>query len=145
MQPEPSSAAPAPAPEWTTPPMYAPVHPAPRPALILKLAGPLLGILIFVGALAFHMAVMLPQPTLYPPSNPAMVAYLNNVRILGVVAAVFMDLGVAFSVTLAWHIGTTKPEIAEGTRRGLLSFAGVFLAVWVVFSFFYYTYFGIFR
>jgi len=141
MQPGSSYVAPPP-PEPTTPATYAPVTAAPRTPLILKLAGPLLGIMIFVGALAFHMAFMLPPPNPYTPS-PEYAAYIDNLRILGIVAAVFMDLGVAFGVTLAWHIGTTRPEVAEGTRRGLLAFAGAFLAVWVVFSFLYYMYFGI--
>ena len=141
MQPAPPAAPPQP---W-----YPPAQPPtpPRAALsanaFVSLVGLLLGVLIFTGMLTFHAVFLLPAPSssFQTPSDPAVIAYRDTVRLLGWVSVITMDLAVALSVAVAWIVGSLKGEHSEATRRGIFVFASVFLAVWLVFSFFAYTIF----
>lgn len=142
---EPFTPAPPAAPQTWYPPTPVPV--APRPPLpvnaVMSLLGMVIGILLFVGLVTYHAIFLIPPPPsgFQPPSNPAITAYVNTVRTLGWVSVVAMDLAVAMSVMIAWFIGAIKGEVAESTRRGVFTFASIFLAIWIVFSFFGYTIF----
>ena len=128
---------------------YPPAQPPtpPRAGLsanaVVPLVGLILGVLIFTGLLTFHAVFLLPLPSppYQAPSDPAVITYRDTVRALGWISAVTMDLAVALSVVIAWVMGSLKGEHSEATRRGIFVFASVFLAVWLVFSFFAYTIF----
>jgi len=130
------------------PPAYAP-YPTPPPLpmrrasmnTLVLLSGILLGALVFVGTLSFHAVFLIPSPGTPPPTDPAVVAYRDTIRILGWTSAVAMDLALGFSLTIAWIAGVSKGEISDGTKRGMFIFATVFLAVWLVFSFSIYSIF----
>jgi hypothetical protein len=101
---------------------------------LVLLAGILLGVLVFVGTLSFHAALLIPSPSSPAPTDPAVIAYRDTVRILGWTSAVAMDLALGFSLTIAWIAGVSKGDISDGTKRGMFIFATVFLAVWLIFS-----------
>lgn len=103
----------------------------------LAFLGALLGMLIFVGLIAFHSAYLTAPPPGFgsPPStDPDVVNYRNLVRALGWVSAIAMDLAVALAVAFAFLVGTSGADVPEGTRRGLYIFATVFLVLWILFS-----------
>jgi hypothetical protein len=52
-----------------------------------------------------------------------------------------MDLAVSLTVMIAWVVGSMKGEQSDGMRRGVFIFASVFLATWIIFSFFAFTVF----
>ncbi len=108
---------------------------------LVLLSGVLLGVLVFVGTLSFHAVFLIPIPGAPTPTDPAVVAYRDTIRILGWTSAVAMDLALGFSLTTAWIAGVSKGEISDGTKRGMFIFATVFLAVWLVFSFSIYSVF----
>ncbi|TLZ73781.1 MAG: hypothetical protein E6K06_02100 [Methanobacteriota archaeon] len=132
------------------PPGYAP-YPTPPPLpprrvsmnTLVLLSGILLGALVFVGTLSFHAVFLIPFPGTPPPTDPAVAAYRDTLRILGWTSAVAMDLALGFSLTIAWIAGVSKGEISDGTKRGMFIFATVFLAVWLVFSFSIYSIFRV--
>ena len=132
------------------PPAYAP-YPTPPPMpprgvsmnTLVLLSGVLLGALVFVGTLSFHAVFLIPAPGTPTPTDPAVVAYRDTLRILGWTSAVAMDLALGFSLTIAWIAGVSKGEISDGTKRGMFIFATVFLAVWLVFSFSIYSIFRV--
>jgi len=129
------------------PPTYAP-YPMPPPLpprrastnTLVLFSGILLGALVFVGTLSFHAVFLIPAPGT-PPTDPAVVAYRDTIRILGWTSAVAMDLALGFSLTIAWIAGVSKGDLSDGTKRGMFIFATVFLAVWLVFSFSIYSIF----
>jgi len=96
-----------------------------------------IGTLITVGLLAIH-AIYLIAPTCTgfgcPTPTADQLAAQNLVRALAWVFAIAMDLAVGLSVSLAFMIGGTKSELPEATKRGVYTFAIVFLAVWLVFG-----------
>jgi len=102
--------------------------------LVLSLFGIILAGLIFVGLLSYHALFLIPPPGSGTVTDPATIAYLNTLRILGWSFAVAMDLAAALSVGFAWIIGISKVEVGEGTRRGMYIFATVFLVVWLIVS-----------
>lgn len=109
---------------------------------LVLLAGIVLGALVFVGTLSYHAVFLIPSPTSTPPpTDPAVIAYRDTLRILAWTSAVAMDLALAFSLTFAWVAGASKGDIPDGTRRGMFIFATVFLAVWLVFSISVYSLF----
>ena len=110
---------------------------------LVLLSGILLGALVFVGTLSFHAVFLIPAPGTPTPTDPAVVAYRDTLRILGWTSAVAMDLALGFSLTIAWIAGVSKGEISDGTKRGMFIFATVFLAVWLVFSFSIYSIFRV--
>lgn len=115
----------------------------PASTLILVL-GLLIGGLVFAGTVSFHAAILYPPPpcTGCPPiTDPSLIAYRNTIRTLGWVSVIAMDLAVSAAVAMAWIVGGSRAEIPEGTRRGIFIFATVFLTVWILFSFFAYTFF----
>ena len=109
------------------PPLYAPMPMiAPRPDRFLKIGALLLMIFLLVGLLAFHSAFFVGYPGSSDPNVTARVALLATFFVM-------MDVALAFTVFLAlWTMA--KPEVAEGTRRGLMLFSAVFLALWVFLS-----------
>ncbi len=102
--------------------------------LFLSVVGILLTVLIFTGMISYHAALLIPPPGSSPGTDPATIAYVDTIRILGWSFAVAMDLAVALSVGLAWIVGTSKMEVADGARRGMYIFATVFLVVWLIVS-----------
>jgi len=110
---------------------------------LVLLTGLFIGVLLFAGMLSFHAAILIPFPcsTCPAPSDPAVIAYRDTIRILGWVSVVAMDLAVSFAVMMAWVVGALKGDIPDGTRRGIFIFATVFLAVWLAFSWISYTIF----
>ena len=110
---------------------------------LVLLSGILLGALVFVGTLSFHAVFLIPAPGTPTPTDPAVVAYRDTLRILGWTSAVAMDLALGFSLTIAWIAGVSKGEISDGTKRGMFIFATVFLAVWLIFSWAEYTIFRV--
>ena len=109
------------------PEMYAPMPMiAPRPDRFLKIGALLLMIFLMVGMLALHAAFFVGYPGSSDPNVTARVALLATFFVM-------MDVALAFTVFLAlWTMA--KPEVAEGTRRGLMLFSAVFLALWVFLS-----------
>lgn len=94
---------------------------------LFLLAGVLIGILLFVGLLSIHAAVLIPRPGSTPTSD-----YTNLIRTLGWTSLVAMDLAVSLTVTLAWVVGVTRREVPEASRRGIFIFATVFLVIWLI-------------
>ncbi len=150
MEPSPTAPVPPYAPPPYGPPPYAPPVPmTPRRAGIstntfVLLTGLFIGVLLFAGMLSFHAALLIPPPCTgfcQPPTDPAIIAYRDTIRILGWVSVVAMDLAVSFAVMMAWVVGALKGDIPEGTRRGIFVFATVFLAVWLIFSWISYSIF----
>jgi len=103
-------------------------------AKFVKLFAILVGVMIFVGMIAFHVAIILPRPGAFQPTGPDEIAYIVTVRALNVIFAVAMDAAAALAVTCSWYWGLTRPDLTEGARRGLFIFGTVFLAIWIVFS-----------
>jgi len=104
------------------------------PAKFVKIFAVIVGILIFVGMVSFHVAIMLPIPTASPPPPPEIENYRLTVRALNAVFAIAMDAAAALAVTCSWYWGLTRPDLTEGARRGLFIFGTVFLAIWIIFS-----------
>ena len=143
------AAAPGP-PEGSQPqPWYppAPVLPAPRLALSAStftiIFGTAVGILLFTGLVAYHAVFLIPLPTSFPPTDPNYVAYQTTIRTLGWISIVAMDLAVSLSVVVAWIVGGLKGDVSDGMRRGVFIFASVFLAAWLILSFFAFSIFRI--
>jgi len=103
-------------------------------AKFVKLFAILVGVMIFVGMIAFHVAIILPRPGAFQPTGPDEIAYIVTVRALNVIFAVAMDAAAALAVTCSWYWGLTRPDLTEGARRGLFIFGTVFLAIWIIFS-----------
>src|SRR2546428_10423750 len=85
----------------------------------------------------------MPGPGTPAPPGAAVVGYRDTLRILGWTSAVAMDLALGFSLTIAWIAGVSKGEISDGTKRGMFIFATVFLAVGLVFFFFFLSLFRV--
>jgi len=137
---------PSPPPEAPSIAPMPPMMPPPKrnlDELLMKLSGVFLGIVIFAGLLSYHAIFFIPRPTAgtYPPpsTDPAVIAYRDTVRVLGIASMSLLDLAVGFSVALAWIAGTTKGEGTESGRRGIFIFATVFTAVWIIFSTAFFT------
>lgn len=103
-------------------------------AKFVKLFAVIVGVLIFVGMVSFHVAIMLPIPTSSPPPPSEMENYRLTIRALNAVFAIAMDAAAALAVTCSWYWGLTRPDLTEGARRGLFIFGTVFLAIWIIFS-----------
>jgi hypothetical protein len=112
---------------------------------IMGLLGLIIGVLLFTGLVTYHAVFLIPLPSTFSPpsSNPEVIEYRNTVRALGWISIVAMDLAVSLSVMIAWIVGGMKGEQPEAMRRGVFLFATVFLAVWLIFSFFGYSIFRI--
>lgn len=108
---------------------------------VISLVGLVLGVLIFTGLLTFHAVFLIPLPSFQSPTDPDVIAYRDTIRALGWVSIIAMDLAVALTIMAAWLVGSLKSELPEATRRGIFTFATVFLVVWLAFSFFAYTIF----
>jgi hypothetical protein len=137
-------AAPPAAPEPWYPPPQAPVPPRTGISVnaVISLVGLFLGVLIFTGLLTFHAVFLIPLPPPFQsPTDPDVIAYRDTVRTLGWVSIIAMDLAVALTVMTAWLVGGLKADLSEATRRGIFTFATVFLVVWLAFSFFAYAIF----
>lgn len=115
-------------------PVPVPAYREPWSNVILSLFGIVLAGLIFVGLLSYHAIFLIPPPGSSAGTDPATIAYINTLRILGWSFAVAMDLAVALSVGFAWIIGVSKMDVGDGTRRGVYIFATVFLVVWLFVS-----------
>lgn len=101
----------------------------------------LMGFAIFAGLLAFHALFFVAPPTepsSFPPSD-AQLQYRNALRSLGLLSALLLDLAAGAGVAFAWLTATAKSSVPEGSRRGLLVFAAVFVGVWIVISSFIYS------
>ena len=115
---------------WAVGPMMAPF-----PKLrFVKVWAVLVGTLVFVGMIAFHVAIILPRPSSFPPSPEEQQAYIVTIRALTSVFAAAMDTAVALAVTCSWYWGLTRPDLTEAARRGLFLFGTVFLAIWLLLS-----------
>ena len=143
MQPPTSS---IPVPPAYEPPSSGPYRlrgPRPSPsARLTTFVGSTLGILVFVGFLAFHVAYLIPVPCTStfgcPTQTPEVVAYVNLVRTISWVAVIVLDLAVGLSVALAF-IGGSRNDLPESTRRSMFVFATVFLAAWAIFGAYFFT------
>lgn len=103
-------------------------------AKFVKLLAIFVGVLIFVGMVAFHIAIILPRPGTSQSTDPDQVAYIVTIRALTAVFAAAMDAAVALAVTCSWYWGLTRPDLTEGARRGLFLFGTVFLGIWLLLS-----------
>lgn len=116
------------------------VTPAParrvRSELIMTLGGLVLGILVFGGFLALHAIMMVPYPcsTCLPPSADQ-AAYTSTIRSLAWIAIAALDAAAGFSVALAFFVGS-RSELPDSTRRGVLLFGSVYVAAWLLGSYF---------
>jgi len=126
-------------------PSVQPVVPSPpfpaRPqgAFLTMATGILLGVAVFVGLLAYHAVFLIPAPTpSYVTITPERLAYQSLILGLGMVSALFMDIAVGASVAFAWF-ATAREGTSDAARRGFLTFAAIFLAVWLVISSFMFT------
>ena len=107
---------------------------APFPKLrFVKVWAILIGILVFVGMIAFHVAVILPRPS-FQSTTEEQNAYILTIRALTSVFAGMMDAAVALGVTCSFYWGLTRPDLTEAARRGLFLFGTVFLGVWLLLS-----------
>jgi len=102
------------------------------PTRFVKLFAILVGLLLFVGMAAFHAVILLPIPGTPMPTDPDAAAYVLTIRALRVVFAAAMDAAVALAITCSWYWGLIRPDLTEGTRRGLLVFGTVTLAIWMI-------------
>ncbi|TLZ59897.1 MAG: hypothetical protein E6K13_09020 [Methanobacteriota archaeon] len=120
-------------------PMY---PPAPKGAL--RFMGIPIGVLLLVGLAALQAAVLLPRPLgqFGGQPDPATQAYLDAVRLLSAVALGSMDTAVAMTVMFAWHGAIARPDLSEATRRGILTFAAVFVAAWVIIAYLSISFFS---
>ncbi len=143
MQPVPLGP-PAPAPEqWPTTPFVPMFGPVP-PRGFLRFGGLLIGIVALVGMASFHAALMIPPPNLFGTPNPELAAYQATLRVLIGVGLIAMDVAVVLGVMFAWYVAVGKPDATDGSRRAVLTFATVFLAVWLIVSFFALSAFSLF-
>jgi hypothetical protein len=107
---------------------------APFPKLrFVKVWAVLVGTLVFVGMIAFHVAIILPRPS-FPSTPEEQQAYVVTIRALSSVFAAAMDTAVALAVSCSWYWGLTRPDLTEAARRGLFLFGTVFLAIWLLLS-----------
>src|SRR2546425_3682241 len=90
---------------------------APTGTLGPKMVAIFLGLGLFVGLLALHVAILLPRPNSFQSTDPDVVNYIITVRALTVTSMVALDAAVAFGVTVAYW-GGAKPEMSEASRRG---------------------------
>jgi hypothetical protein len=120
------------------------MYPPLPPKGALRFMGIPIGILLVVGLAALHATVLLPRPT--PPfqgqPDAATQAYFNVIRGLLAVAFGTMDAAVAVTVIFAWHAAFARPDVSEASRRGILTFTAVFVAVWLFIAFFSLSFFG---
>ena len=119
---------------WAMGPMLAPF-----PKLrFVKVWAVLVGTLVFVGMIAFHVAIILPRPS-FPSTPEEQQAYVVTIRALSSVfatasATAVSIAAVALAVTCSWYWGLTRPDLTEAARRGLFLFGTVFLAIWLLLS-----------
>ncbi len=135
MQPAPPT---QPAPSLYAPPspVYGPPPQHPRPSMAENLAiflGIVIGTLISVSLISFH-AILLIAPACTGFGCPTLTAAASLALSLAWVFVITMDLAVGLSVCLAFIVGGAKSELPEATKRGMYTFAVVFLAVWIVFG-----------
>ena len=109
---------------WAVGPMMAPL---PKTRFV-KVWVVLIGTLIFVSMIAFHVAIILPGPSTQEEVEP----YRVTIRILTSLFAGAMDAAVALAVTSSWYWGLTRSDLTEAARRGLFLFGALFLAIWLL-------------
>ncbi|MGQ0798423.1 MAG: hypothetical protein ACT4OI_11270 [Methanobacteriota archaeon] len=107
--------------------------------LLLRAGAVVMGVAIFAGLLAYHSIFFIPAPSSSPPPGSVQ-AYVILVRGLGFASAALLDFAAGFSVTLAW-LSASRDATPETTRRGLMGFSMVFVAVWLIVSTFLFTVF----
>lgn len=100
----------------------------------IRLSGPVFGILVSSGLLLLHVALLLPVPNPYAPSDPATVNYRTTVRVFAIAAAGLLDIVVGALTAIAWQVTMMPSERSEGIRRGLLTFAATLFIGWLLLS-----------
>ncbi len=102
----------------------------------LRYAGVVIGILLLLGLIAMHIAILIPPPGSCSYCSVETEGYLLLVRILMGLSFLAIDVTVVIAVMASWHASVSRPDLTEATRRGVLTFSAVFLGAWIVASIF---------